>query len=166
MKWTWDTYFAPRTEMSGECIIWSKSKTYLGYGSCTRIGGEVRTHRVSWFLARGPIPQGAHVLHRCDNRSCVNPDHLFLGSHQDNMTDMVAKGRLVAPPAKHGSANHMAAINEDGVWEIRQVANIGRFSQKEIAQSYGLSEMTVSRIIRNQSWKHVGANWPFEGAQK
>lgn len=163
MKWTWETYFPDRTEQSGGCIVWKLSKTRIGYGTCARIGGEVRTHRASWVLANGQIPLGAHVLHRCDNRACVNPAHLFLGTHKDNMADMVAKGRLVSPPPKFGSANHMAAVSEDTVWEIRQVARLGRFSQKQIARSYGLSEMAVSRIIRNLAWKHVGANWPFQG---
>ena len=166
MKWTWETYFGPRTFRDGDCIRWAKSKTRLGYGACTKLLGEVRTHRASWALTNGPITSGMAVLHKCDVRDCVNPEHLFLGTQIDNIADMCAKGRLVPPSPKIGSKNKMSVLNEDTAWEIRAVHSLKKFSQAEIAKSYGLSPMTVSRLINRKLWKHVGPNWPFSEDRK
>ena len=78
------------------CWNWTGSLNEKGYG-LFRIGGRKgkaeKAHRVSWEMFNGPIPENLHVLHLCDNRKCVNPEHLFLGTHQDNMKDMMTKGR-------------------------------------------------------------------------
>src|SRR5690349_14618154 len=82
------------------CWIWTGAKKELGYGVIgrgRRGEGTIKTHRASWEIHRGPIPQGMNVLHKCDRPSCVNPDHLFLGSLSDNMRDCVAKGRNFIP---------------------------------------------------------------------
>lgn len=87
---------------SGEgCWTWTGSVRTTGYGQFS-VGGRANlknwsAHRFSWVLANGPIPDGLLVCHRCDNRRCVRPDHLFLGTHADNMADMMAKGRPYAP---------------------------------------------------------------------
>ena len=75
------------------CIVWQKCLNG-GYGWLRRNGEEIRTHRLSYKLNVGPIPQGLHVLHHCDNPPCINPDHLFLGTHADNMKDARNKGRM------------------------------------------------------------------------
>lgn len=78
------------------CWLWTKTVTNGGYGiiGVGGLRGSMRpAHRVSWCLFHGDIPDGLHVLHRCDVPSCVNPDHLFLGTHQDNMNDKMSKGR-------------------------------------------------------------------------
>jgi len=157
--WTWESYFTPRTKAAGDCLEWAKSKTNIGYGQCATIAGECRSHRVSWILSHGPIPAGMCVLHRCDNRACVKPAHLFLGTQQENIADMIAKGRNVPPTPRNGSSNHQAVLTEDDVWAIRAMAPL--FTQAEIARSYAASPMTISRIMRRESWKHVGPNWPF-----
>ena len=86
------------------CWTWAGSKTRQGYG-CIGSGGKyapvVKAHRVSWELNRGPIPQGLCVLHHCDNPSCVNPNHLFLGTVRDNWNDAITKGRAVPYNRNH-----------------------------------------------------------------
>lgn len=85
-------------ELGTRCWVWTAS-TAAGYGNfCVRRPLNVGSHRFSWELSNGPIPEGLWVLHRCDNRRCVNPAHLFLGTAKDNVRDMIAKGRDVPPP--------------------------------------------------------------------
>jgi hypothetical protein len=93
----WDTEvgrFWSKVDKSGECWVWTaKALCENGYGRFYVGKKPLRAHRYSWELANGPITDGLFVCHRCDNPPCVNPAHLFLGTHQDNMQDMVAKGR-------------------------------------------------------------------------
>lgn len=78
------------------CWLWRGSKDGGGYGTLSTIRGfaPAKAHRVSWEMRNGPIPEGAYVCHRCDTPACVNPDHLFLGTQQQNMRDCAAKGRV------------------------------------------------------------------------
>lgn len=78
---------------SDECWIWVGSKTENGYGHLTRDDRIILAHRYSWIIHNGPIPDGLHVLHTCDNRACINPNHLWLGTRKDNQQDMNRKGR-------------------------------------------------------------------------
>jgi hypothetical protein len=82
------------------CLLWAGITDIDGYGiihSGTCKGRNLRAHRVAWELTNGPIPAGMHVLHRCDNRPCIEPSHLFLGTQADNMADKKAKGRSSYP---------------------------------------------------------------------
>jgi len=85
--------FKEKTKRSGECIIWTGKISAQGYGYFYYFGKYVRAHRWAYALANGTIPAGLFVCHKCDNRKCVKLDHLFLGTHQDNMDDMKRKGR-------------------------------------------------------------------------
>lgn len=110
-----------------------------------------RAHRVAYELLRGGIPTGLHVLHHCDNRRCVNPDHLFLGSNGDNVRDRDNKGRA-ACGERNGRGN--AKLEAKVVAEIRLRSTSGA-SQRRLAHEFGLHHSTVGRIIRRETWRHV-----------
>jgi transcriptional regulator with XRE-family HTH domain len=108
-------------------------------------------HRLAWENKNGEIPQGLFVCHKCDVPSCVNPDHMFIGTNADNMRDMKIKGR-----APRGSRSAHAKLNEDQVREILSSAE----SYKDVAKRYGIAEATVSHIRAGFSWKHVKVDQP------
>jgi len=127
------------------CWLWTGGLLWNGYGAFKHQGHPRRAHRVSWELANGPIPEGMQVLHTCDVRSCVNPDHLFLGSQLANMHDMIRKGRKVASP---GERNGMAKLTAAQAAEIRADTRV----QRAIAQDYGVSQSLVSLIKLGVTW--------------
>lgn len=132
-----------------------KSKTTFGYGK-VRLDGKDRTaHRVSYELTYGAIPKGMCVLHKCDNPSCVNPEHLFLGTSQDNMDDMVRKGRQ-GDRGKHGNhargdSHGRARLTLEQVEKLRELHKKGeRFAS--LARMVGLPYSTVEQAIKGISW--------------
>lgn len=150
----------------GSCWEWEGSKT-VGYGMicCTR-GGIKQSrgaHRVSYEFFIGEIPPGMFICHRCDNRACVNPNHLFLGTPKDNTQDMVEKGRSCRgrsnPATGHrGEDSPNAKITERQVLEIRRRYAAGDITQEELAQEFGISSAHVCGIIRRRFWKHLPAD--------
>lgn len=109
-------------------------------------GSPVPTHRVAWELVNGPIPGGLHVLHRCDNRKCQNPAHLFLGTNSDNIADKVAKGR-----APKGADNAASKLTAEQIGRILADPRLHR----EIALEFGIHRAQVSIIKRGKTWKHL-----------
>lgn len=146
---------ATRKEASG-CWVFTGSKTSFGYGyikQAKALGGKnVYAHRAAWEIANGPIPPAPEVLvlHKCDNPSCVNPDHLFLGDHQVNVDDMLAKGRW-SPPRQDGERNNNAKLTETQVRAIRSDTR----KLSEIAADYGIGQSTASLIRSRKLWPHV-----------
>lgn len=119
----------------------------------------IAAHRVSYALATGENPGEALVLHRCDTPRCVNPDHLFLGSHEDNMADMVAKGRANTE-SRPGERNPRAKLTEAQALGIIAEIATGK-NNKQIAAMFGVSHGTVSNIRLNKSWKHLPRDRKF-----
>lgn len=138
---------------SNDCWLWLRYRDALGYGRVdARKFGENKAHRYAWILFNGPIPAGMHVLHRCDVRCCVNPEHLFLGTHTDNMRDCAAKGRL-RPTRLLGERNPMAKLTSDIVCGMRRIRESTGMGYKQIAERFGVSTMTAFRAITGESWK-------------
>ena len=142
-----------RNEETG-CIEWQKARNYSGYGTLWFNGRAGGAHRAAWLVANGGIPSGMQVLHRCDNRLCINPDHLFLGTNADNVADKVAKGRQYRPYAK-GQANGHSKLTDAEAALIREMANKG-VANRPLAEKFGVSTMTISMIRNNKTWTHVG----------
>jgi hypothetical protein len=136
-------------EPNSGCWLWTGALTRKGYGHmCLASGKTMTAHRRSWQLHYGEIPPGMHVLHRCDVRCCVNPDHLFLGTNQDNTDDKVRKGRQ---GRMHGEKNHQAKLTEI---DVRTILSMGG-SNIAIGRIFGVSNVLISRIRQRKAWRHV-----------
>jgi hypothetical protein len=141
------------------CWVWMGKVDRHGYGRIFRDGKEGFAHRFSWRQHRGEIPAGLGVLHRCDVTGCVNPDHLFLGTHTDNMRDMFAKGRRSGE--KHAASmkatlrgrgeNGRTTLTESAVREIMLLPG----TVAAIARKFGVSPETVRQIRLGLSWRHI-----------
>jgi hypothetical protein len=110
---------------------------------------HVHVHRLSWQLHFGQIPRGLWVLHHCDNRVCVRPDHLFLGTSRENINDMVSKHRHT-----YGQRNGLAKLTDTLVREIRSAHREGE-TMASIARRFRVGETTISRVVRHETWRHV-----------
>ena len=131
--------------------MWTGATDRKGYGVFGAGNNKSNfAHRFSFEIHNGPIPEGMNVCHHCDTPSCVNPAHLFIGSQQDNMDDMDAKGRRVLNIVS-GSANGASKLSEDQIAAIRCDTR----PQREIASQYSVSQQQVSRIKSGKSWGFV-----------
>jgi hypothetical protein len=117
-----------------ECVEWDRSRHDFGYGLCWREGRTALAHRVSYEIHYGPIPAGLMVRHKCDNPPCVNPNHLELGTHADNMRDMTRRGRA-------------RCIPEEKRREIENLLKQGK-TQRQIEILAGVSRPTIAKISR------------------
>lgn len=139
------------------CWVWQRGRFAEGYGAIVIEKKTMSTHRLSWILFRGDIPKRTHVCHNCDNPPCCNPDHLFLGTTQDNTADRHEKGRDAS-----GQKNGNAKLTDDEVTEIRQRYE-GKYGQlTRLAEEYAVSVDQIRNIVRgkqrmtgiaNKDWK-------------
>ena len=136
-----------------DCWYWRGYLDPLGYGRIT-YPGENKAHRASYRMFCGEIPAGLKVLHRCDVRNCVNPEHLFLGTQADNVADMMAKRRGRNVP-RFGEDNPMSALTASQVLAIRSDFAAQRATMRQLAKDYDVAVMTIFRIVRRQSWTNL-----------
>lgn len=132
------------------CWNWTAAVNAHGYGWFRTETGPELAHRVAWTLTFGPVADGLHVLHRCDNRRCVNPDHLFLGTNADNVADKVSKGRQVGQP---GARNPAARLTPEQVAAIRAEYARGGVTLKQLGTKYAVHLTTVHLVVKNKKWK-------------
>jgi hypothetical protein len=131
-----------------ECWIWQRATAGGGYGQISN-GGRVYAHRLSYEVFVGPIPEGMLCLHRCDVPSCVNYEHLYLGTTQDNVDDMWNRGRGLM-----GSSRGNAVLNEEIVADILQALSEGE-EKSVLADHYGVSRELIGKVARGELWGHV-----------
>lgn len=147
---TLPAWFLARTKPGpNDCIEWAQGKID-GYGIIRFEGQVVRAHRLAWFLEHGPFTKvKSYVLHRCDNPPCVNPEHLWLGTHADNMADMVRKGR---GRALAGNEHWNARLDWPQVEEIRRCAELG-IPQIRLAERFMVTPSTIHQIVHHKIWR-------------
>lgn len=145
------------------CYLWMRGTNGAGYGMVWFGGRMQLAHRIVYETFFGPIPDGAHVLHKCDTPLCCNPRHLFLGTTVDNMRDCWEKGRNYfqnggerghgAP--NHGEANGRSKLTDSQVREIRELHTTGEYSYRKLASMYGVTYGLIGHIVRRKAWAHV-----------
>jgi hypothetical protein len=141
------------------CWLWLGSVNAGGYGQIRREpegnavrGAKTTVHRVAWELTRGSIPDGMHVCHVCDNPRCVNPSHLWLGTHAENLRDMKVKGR-----AARGDRSGTARLDSRQVQLIKRLLFLGQCSPAELATLLRMSPAAIDAIRDQKTWSHVDA---------
>ena len=147
------------------CWEWTGGKKVDGYG----IFGSIRdkklnnkyqtSHRMSWLIHYGEIPIGLFVCHKCDNRVCCNPDHLFLGTQKENIADMIKKHRYVKgkiykgiESCQYGENSPFHKLTTEKVLEIRKYKETGNYSSKVLGDVYGVSGTTIDKICNGEKW--------------
>lgn len=157
-----------------ECWPWRDAKSDRGYGLVRYRKRNWKAPRLAWVLTYESDPGKSFVLHRCDNPPCCNPAHLFLGTHEENMADMTAKGRHVTRTRtdhlpsgdnhharKHpevmarGEGHGNAKLTEAEVRAIRATWDSGQSSIAALARSYGMSKYAITCVVHRKTWRHV-----------
>ena len=128
-----------------ECWLWCAGCFASGYGQFCASSTPMRAHRVSWSITYNKeIPDGIRVLHKCDVRHCVNPNHLFLGTDLDNMRDMSAKERT-----------HNTKLTGDKIKKIRHMYSTGNYTQRGLGKIFGVACSRICDIVNHKTWRHV-----------
>lgn len=164
-RFEWEEFFWDQVESKSECWEWQGHIEHSGYGSW-RIPreGSYKAHRLSYILANGPLPnKDLLVLHRCDNRRCCRPSHLFLGTNEDNSWDRQTKGRGNYLNVK-GENNSHSKLTESEVRAIHQAVLNGS-SVRSVSRLYNVFPNTIKGIIRGVTWKHLDLQ-PIEVRQR
>ena len=139
-----------RMRLENGCWVYTGKIINTGYGMIRAGDKMISAHRASYQAFIGEIPEGMFVCHSCDNKRCINPAHLWVGTNQDNMRDMQQKGR-------HGSRTQpeRLKLDEAKVRQIRELARDERNTQGEIAVMFSISRETANKVINRKAWRHV-----------
>lgn len=149
-----DVVFWSHVTKSDGCWLWDAYISPNGYGQfMQKDGNRTSAHRIAWKLTFGEIPNGLLVCHHCDNRKCVRPSHLFLGTHSDNTRDALSKDRL-----SRGSRNSNTKLTEEKVLEIKKMLTGKYGEQTLLAKKFSVSPEVIRLISKNKTWKHVQLN--------
>lgn len=132
------------------CWLWTGCGAGNGYGSAYFNGRSEGAHRVSYKIYKGGIPDGLQINHKCDVPRCVNPDHLYAGTHQENMKDVCDRNRRQHVPKRLGEENSNSKVTKEMAHDIQVYYASKSFTQQELANMYSLSQTGISRIIRKQ----------------
>jgi hypothetical protein len=137
---------------NGSCLEWQKQCNPNGYGLIKFRKGTKNVPRAAWIAWNGDIPKGMYVLHKCDNRKCLNINHLFLGNHHDNMKDMISKNRQNKRP---GELHHINIMKNEDIIEMRNLWDSGKETQTSLARKFKCSLTNAHNIVKRKSWKHI-----------
>ncbi|MDJ0319796.1 HNH endonuclease [Pseudarthrobacter sp. PS3-L1] len=130
------------------CWEWDGNRRNGGYGEVATGQGAAVASRAAYLAWVGPIPEGVHICHQCDNPPCINPAHLFPGTRLVNMQDALQKGRL-----RQGEESPKAKLTAADVTEIKRIYATGAMSQKAVGEMFGISQSNISFIVRGRTWK-------------
>lgn len=130
-----------------DCWLWMGC-ILGGYGRFENGSRNVLAHRMAWKLINGLVPEGLCVLHKCDDRRCVNPTHLFLGTKADNNADMVRKGRQA-----RGEAMGSAKLTWDAVRRIREMHASGQYEMRNLVELFGVHRSGIYRLLNGERWR-------------
>jgi len=142
----------------GACWVWVAGCSSSGYGTFwIKPTAPISAHRLAYELHFGLVGLALDVCHKCDNRKCCNPAHLFKGTRKQNMEDASAKGRLNGRNCPRGSLVNTAKLTPEAVTQIRIKYANGEANQSELARTYGVSHSSIQAIIARRNWKHIRA---------
>lgn len=145
--------------IENNCWIWTGPKDKDGYGLCGVSYPDQRAHRTSFKIFKGEILSGMFICHTCDNSSCCNPDHLYMGTHSDNTRDAIERNRMDRGPcpskALKGEKNPKAKLNERKVKNIRRLHSTWKMTHALIARKYNVSESSITKLLKRKSWNHI-----------
>lgn len=141
--------FWKRVKKTRYCWIWIGAKNNKGYGQIMVNKRLIAAHRYSYFLQKGSIPKDNHILHKCDNPSCVNPQHLWVGTNNDNVQDRVNKGREAD---RKGEKNPNAKITYEIATKIRKMYKTRNYKVYILGQMFGVNRNVIGRIIGGKQW--------------
>lgn len=134
------------------CWSWTGAMMPNGYGSFSMLGRHTSAHRAAYEIANDTVPpKGIDVCHTCDNRRCVNPAHLFLGTRRENMLDASRKGRT-----PQGERSGSVKLTAEQVLEIRRAYEAREADQFQLAERFGVSRSAIAPIVQGKNWKHLG----------